>query len=51
MLERGIYLPPAQFETAFVSAAHSASDVETLRSAFQEVLGTASDSGTGPKPA
>lgn len=27
MLEQGIYLPPSQFETAFVSLAHSAADV------------------------
>ena len=32
MLEEGIYLPPAQFEAAFVSAAHTEADVErTLR--------------------
>jgi glutamate-1-semialdehyde 2,1-aminomutase len=32
MLERGIYLPPSAFETIFVSAAHSKSDVsKTLR--------------------
>lgn len=31
MLERGVYLPPAQFETAFVSLAHSQTDIdETL---------------------
>ena len=29
MLERGIYLPPSPFETIFVSAAHSESDIET----------------------
>jgi glutamate-1-semialdehyde 2,1-aminomutase len=27
MLERGIYLPPSQFEAAFVSAAHSEEDI------------------------
>jgi glutamate-1-semialdehyde 2,1-aminomutase len=32
MLGRGVYLPPSQFEAAFVSAAHSEGDVErTLR--------------------
>jgi glutamate-1-semialdehyde 2,1-aminomutase len=32
MLERGVYLPPAQFEAAFVSLAHAESDIdETLR--------------------
>jgi glutamate-1-semialdehyde 2,1-aminomutase len=34
MLERGVYLAPSQFEVGFVSAAHSAADVEqTLRAA------------------
>jgi glutamate-1-semialdehyde 2,1-aminomutase len=28
MLEQGVYLPPSQFEAAFVSLAHSSSDVE-----------------------
>jgi len=27
-LERGIYFPPSQFETAFISAAHSNEDIE-----------------------
>jgi glutamate-1-semialdehyde 2,1-aminomutase len=27
MLDRGIYLAPSQFETAFVSAAHSDDDI------------------------
>jgi glutamate-1-semialdehyde 2,1-aminomutase len=38
MLELGIYLPPSQFEAAFVSAAHTAKDiartVEAAKSAF-----------------
>ena len=34
MLERGVYLPPAQFEAAFVSLAHSEADIdETVRAA------------------
>lgn len=34
MLENGIYLPPSAFETIFVSAAHSASDIsKTIKSA------------------
>ena len=28
MLERGIYLPPSQFEAAFVSTAHSDADID-----------------------
>ena len=39
MLERGIYLPPSQFEAAFLSAAHSEADVdrtvEAARAAFE----------------
>jgi glutamate-1-semialdehyde 2,1-aminomutase len=35
MLERGVYLPPSQFEAMFVSAAHSEEDIEkTIRAAF-----------------
>jgi glutamate-1-semialdehyde 2,1-aminomutase len=36
MLENGIYLPPSQFEAAFVSSAHTEEDVnQTLRAAGQ----------------
>lgn len=42
MLERGIYLPPSQFEAAFVSVAHSAEDIQTTiaaaREAFREAV-------------
>ncbi len=42
MLERGVYLPPSQFEAAFVSAAHSAEDIQTTiaagREAFREAV-------------
>jgi len=34
MLEQGIYLPPSQFEAAFVSAAHTSEDIgETVQAA------------------
>lgn len=36
MLERGIYLPPSQFEAAFVSAAHSDEDIEATAAAARE---------------
>jgi glutamate-1-semialdehyde 2,1-aminomutase len=39
MLERGIYLPPSQYEAMFLSAAHSADDVERTISAAADVLG------------
>ena len=36
MLKRGVYLPPAQFEAAFVSLAHSERDIdETVRAAAE----------------
>jgi len=36
MLERGIYLPPSQFEAAFVSAAHTEDDVRKTVEAFRQ---------------
>ena len=38
MLERGVYLPPAQFEAAFVSLAHSASDIDATVSAVRDAF-------------
>jgi glutamate-1-semialdehyde 2,1-aminomutase len=40
MLDAGIYLPPAQFEAAFVSAAHTAADIEQFLAATQQALAT-----------
>lgn len=40
MLARGVYLPPSQFEAAFLSAAHSDEDIEKTLGAAREVLGT-----------
>jgi glutamate-1-semialdehyde 2,1-aminomutase len=36
MLERGIYLPPSQFEAAFVSTAHGDAEIEYTIAAAQE---------------
>jgi glutamate-1-semialdehyde 2,1-aminomutase len=36
MLERGIYLPPSQFEAAFVSLAHTDADIECTVTAARE---------------
>ena len=36
MLERGIYLPPSQFEALFISAAHSEADIEHTIAAARE---------------
>ncbi len=38
MLQRGIFLAPSQFEAAFVSAAHTSTDIERTISAAAEVL-------------
>jgi len=42
MLKRGVYFPPSQFETCFVSLAHTAGDIRTtlhaVREAFRESL-------------
>ena len=39
LLENGIYLPPSQFETNFLSTAHSADDVDDTVSLFAMALG------------
>jgi glutamate-1-semialdehyde 2,1-aminomutase len=36
MLERGIYLPPSQFEAAFLSAAHGEDDIRTTVAAARQ---------------
>jgi glutamate-1-semialdehyde 2,1-aminomutase len=38
MLDRGVYLPPSQFESAFVSLAHGPREVEATLTAAREVL-------------
>ena len=38
MLERGIYLPPSQFEAAHLSTMHTADDIERTSQAAQEAL-------------
>jgi glutamate-1-semialdehyde 2,1-aminomutase len=38
MLEQGIYWPPSQFEAAFISAAHSESDIERTVAAAAKAL-------------
>jgi glutamate-1-semialdehyde 2,1-aminomutase len=37
MLEQGIYLPPSQFEAAFVSAAHTDEDIRKTQEAARKV--------------
>jgi glutamate-1-semialdehyde 2,1-aminomutase len=38
MIERGIYLPPSQFETAFISLAHGEAEVEETLAAARQVF-------------
>nr|HMS07633.1 aspartate aminotransferase family protein [Burkholderiaceae bacterium] len=42
LLARGVYIAPALYEAGFVSAAHSAADIEATvdaaRAVFQEIL-------------
>jgi glutamate-1-semialdehyde 2,1-aminomutase len=38
MLDRGIWLPPSQFEAAFISCAHTDADVEATIAAAREVF-------------
>ncbi len=40
MLERGIYMPPSPFETAFVSAAHTDNDIDKTLEAADSVFRT-----------
>ena len=38
MLKEGIFLPPSQFETNFISAAHSSEDIEKIAGAYCRCL-------------
>ena len=38
MLERGIYLPPAQYEALFLSTAHDESDLDRTVEAAREIF-------------
>ncbi len=39
LLDRGIYMPPSQFETDFISTAHTDADIDQTIDAFSESLG------------
>jgi glutamate-1-semialdehyde 2,1-aminomutase len=41
MLEAGVWLPPSQFEAAFVSAAHGKAEVEMVLEAARGALASA----------
>ena len=38
LLDRGVYLVPAQLEAAFISAAHTEADIDTFVTATAEAL-------------
>jgi len=38
MLEEGIYLAPSQFEAGFISAAHTAEDIDRTVAAAAKVM-------------
>ena len=40
MLERGVYIAPSQFECNFISAAHTAADVDAFLDRFDDVCGS-----------
>jgi glutamate-1-semialdehyde 2,1-aminomutase len=42
MLDRGVYVAPSQFETGFVSRAHTESDIDATVEAAREVFATLS---------
>ncbi len=46
MLERGVMLPPSQFETWFVSAAHTEADIDATVAAANEALRIAAPAGS-----
>jgi glutamate-1-semialdehyde 2,1-aminomutase len=41
MLENGIYLPPSQFEAAFMSAAHTERDMQQTIAVAKQAFATA----------
>jgi glutamate-1-semialdehyde 2,1-aminomutase len=45
MLERGVYLPPSQFEAWFLSGAHSARDIRHTVNAAREAMKTVKTAG------
>ena len=38
LLDEGIYVPPSQYETSFVSTAHTSSDISRTADAFFKVM-------------
>jgi glutamate-1-semialdehyde 2,1-aminomutase len=46
LLRQGVFIPPSQFETCFVSAAHSEEDLKQTMNAFDRALATAAKEKT-----
>jgi glutamate-1-semialdehyde 2,1-aminomutase len=38
LLEKGVYFPPSQFESCFISSAHGAKEMEITRKALRAAL-------------
>jgi glutamate-1-semialdehyde 2,1-aminomutase len=51
LLKRGVYLPPAQFEAAFVSLAHGEAEIDRTIAAAGEALREIAGLGPVPEPA
>jgi glutamate-1-semialdehyde 2,1-aminomutase len=45
LLMQGVFIPPAQFETCFLSTAHTETDTENTVNAFDKALKAASKVG------
>ena len=41
LLERGVYLPPSQFEAGFLSSEHGSKEIEATTAAFRAALAAA----------
>jgi glutamate-1-semialdehyde 2,1-aminomutase len=50
LLKRGVYLPPAQFEAAFVSLAHSEADIDRTVDAVSDALREIAGLAPAPEP-
>jgi glutamate-1-semialdehyde 2,1-aminomutase len=49
MLERGVFLPPSQFEAIFLSAAHTDRDIDLILSASREALESEAPTAARPR--
>jgi glutamate-1-semialdehyde 2,1-aminomutase len=47
LLKQGVFIPPAQFETCFLSTAHAEDDLKFTIKAFDKALHAASKTNSG----